>query len=73
MSISNVETLMTVEEVMQHLRIGKTHLYKLIREGRLKATKLSPKKTLFRASAVQALIEASEQEVVPPAKLVRDL
>lgn len=72
MSISNVETLLTSEEVMGHLRIGKTNLYKLVNTGKLKATKIGAK-TLFRASAVQAFIEQSEKQTPEPAKLVRDL
>lgn len=71
MSISELEKLMTVKEVMEHLRIGRSTLHKLVREGKIKAVKWN-RKTLFRASTLQAFIEASEQSV-EPAKLVRDL
>lgn len=71
MSVSEIEKLMTVNEVMEHLRIGRSTLHKLVRDGQLKVVKWN-RKTLFRASTIQAFIEASEQ-TVEPAKLVRDL
>lgn len=71
MSISEIEKLMTVTEVMERLRIGRSTLHKLVRDGQLKVVKWN-RKTLFRASTIQAFIEASEH-AVEPAKLVRDL
>ena len=68
MSISSVENLLTVKEALAHLRISRTKLHQLVRCGELKAVKFG-RKTLFRSSAIQAVIEAHE-EVVEVATLV---
>ena len=70
-NITQVETLLTVKEVMAHLRISRSALYELIRDGKLRTVKWN-RKTFFRASTIQAFIEASEQSGPDAAELVRE-
>lgn len=63
-SVAVLERLMTVAEVTEHLRISRSMLYQLIRDGEVKAVKLG-RKTLFRATAVQAFIESRERREEP--------
>lgn len=70
MSISNLETLLTVEEALEHLRISRSKLHQLVRGGEIAAVKFG-RRTLFRASALQRFIEAHESRG-ELATLVRD-
>lgn len=66
MSLASVEQLLTVEEVMDKLRISRSKLHQLVRSGELKAVRFG-RRTLFRAAALQAFIEAHEVTVQPAA------
>lgn len=66
MSVTSVEQLLTVDETMEHLRISRSKLHELVRDGELPAVKFG-RRTLFRAAALQAFITAHEVRVEPVA------
>lgn len=70
-NISHLEKLLTVKDVLAHLRIGRSTLYELIRDGKLTAVKWN-RKTYFRATTIQTFIEAHEQSGPELAKLVSE-
>jgi len=49
--------LFTIAEAAEYLRISKTMVFKLIREGRLTSTKIGTR-TLIRGAAIERLLEA---------------
>jgi excisionase family DNA binding protein len=65
-----IEKLMTVTEALEALRISRSKLHQEVRSGQLKVVKIG-RKTLFRASALQAYIEGHESRD-EKAKLVRE-
>lgn len=55
--------LLTVKETCQTLRIGRTKLYQLIGEGRLKPFRIEGnRKTLFKKEVIEAFIQNQTQE-----------
>lgn len=53
--------LLTVKETCQTLRIGRTKLYQLINQGRLKSFKMEgSKKRLFKRESIEAFIQEQE-------------
>ena len=72
MSVTPLEKLLTVDEVLEHLRISRTKLHQLVRAGELLAVKFG-RRTLFRAAAVQAFIEAAETRPEKARANVREL
>lgn len=64
-SLPNVVKLLTVEEALDLLRISRTTLHQLIRSGQLPAVKFG-RRTLFRATAIEGLIESHESKPTPP-------
>lgn len=65
-ALNQLEKLLTVKEVLEHLRIGRSTLYELIRDGKLTAVKWN-RKTYFRATTIQAFIQAHEQSAAEAA------
>lgn len=51
--------MLTVKETMGYLKIGRTTLYKLIKQGRIKPVKIG-KKTLIDKNDLDRLIEESK-------------
>lgn len=65
---TNVENLLTVEEAMTVLRISRSKLHQMVRDGELAAVKFG-RRTLFRRAALDALI-SSHETTAQPARLV---
>lgn len=53
------ERLLTIKEAMKYLKIGRTTLYKLIKEGKIKPVKIG-KRTLIDKADLDRLIEESK-------------
>ena len=51
-------SLLTIEEVKDQLKIGRTSIYKLVNEKKLPVVRITSK-TLFRQSDIDALIAMS--------------
>lgn len=66
MSLTSVETLLTVDEAMEHLRLSRSKLHELVRDGELSAVKFG-RRTLFRAAALQSFINQHEVTNKAPA------
>jgi len=56
------ERLLTVKEAMSYLKIGRTTLYHLIKQGRIKPVKIG-KRTLIDKEDLDRLIEESKGKV----------
>lgn len=69
---TNVEQLLTVEEVLASLRISRSKLHQLVRSGELRAVKFG-RRTLFRAQSVRALIDSKEVKPDKPHVKVRGM
>ena len=50
--------LFTIAETAEHLRISKTMVFKLIRQGQLAPTKIGTR-TLIRGAAIERLLETA--------------
>jgi excisionase family DNA binding protein len=59
------EGLMTVKEVLDHLKIGRTKLYELVGSGNLRTVKIG-KRTLFDPDDVKKFIEGQKTGTKPP-------
>jgi len=57
-----IKATYSVSEAMQHLCIGRTKLYELVKQGRLKPVKLG-KKTLFSATELARFLTTLETAV----------
>jgi len=53
------ERLLTVKEALKYLKVGRTTLYKLIKEGKIKPVKIG-KRTLIDKNDLDRLIEESK-------------
>lgn len=53
------EGLLTVNETLNYLKIGRTTLYALVKEGRLKTVKIG-KRTLFDKRDIDKFIEENK-------------
>lgn len=53
--------VLTVPEVAEILRVHRTYVYRLIREGRLRALRTSPKKTRVMRADLQHFLDAASQ------------
>ncbi len=62
--LTDVEKLLDVPQVLAILHISRSKLHEYVRDGELRAVKFG-RRTLFRAQAVQAFIEAHETAAVP--------
>jgi len=60
------EGLMTVKEALDHLKIGRTKLYDLISEGKLRTVKIG-KRTLFDPDDVKKFVEGQKTGTQAPA------
>ncbi|MEN6370423.1 MAG: helix-turn-helix domain-containing protein [Armatimonadota bacterium] len=56
-----MEELLTPKEVMEMLRIGRTTLHKLVREGKLPAVHIGYRTYRFRSKDVEAFIESARK------------
>jgi excisionase family DNA binding protein len=65
-TLTVVEQLLEVPEVLALLHISRSKLHEYVRDGELRAVKFG-RRTLFRAQAIQAFIEAHETAAVIPA------
>lgn len=61
--------LMTVKDVLDHLKIGRTSLYDLLKKGKIRTVKIG-KRTLFDPADVKKFIEGQKTRIKenPPAK-----
>jgi len=64
LDLQSVEKLLTVDEVLEVLRISRSKLHELVRGGGLKAVKFG-RRTLFRAASVAELVDAHEKRAAP--------
>jgi excisionase family DNA binding protein len=53
--------LLSIDQVCEHLNLGRWSVYRLINQNRLKSVKIG-KRRLVSASAVRAFVEKLEQE-----------
>jgi len=53
--------LLTAKEVMGYLRISKSTLYRLIRDGRLKRIRIGRRAVRYRRQDVLALVEGAQE------------
>ena len=53
------ERLLTVKEALKYLKVGRTTLYKLIKEGKIKPVKIG-KRTLIDKNDLDRFIEESK-------------
>jgi excisionase family DNA binding protein len=60
-SLFETSQLLTVEEVMRLLKLGRTKIYHLMNEGRLESVKIGSARRIKLASAL-ALIETSREQ-----------
>lgn len=72
MTPTNVENLLTVDEALQYLRISRSKLHQMVRQGDLAAVKFG-RRTLFRRAVLDALITAHETQAQPAAAKVRGI
>lgn len=70
--MSTVEHLLTVEDVLQRLRISRSKLHELVRAGEIRAVKVG-RRALFREKSLAEFIEAHETRVAPASAKVRGL
>lgn len=56
MSVTLIERLLTVEEVVDHLRISRSKLYEYVRLGELSSVKMG-RRVLFEPATIQGFIE----------------
>lgn len=54
-----MDGLMTVEDALQYLKIGKTKLYALIKEGKIRTVKIG-KRTLIDPEDLKKFIESQK-------------
>ena len=56
------EDLMKTKDVLEYLKISRSTLYRLIKEGKLAPIKMGPKTLRYRRSDVDQLVEAGRTE-----------
>ncbi len=55
--------LLTLKEAMDYLKIrSKTTFYKLVKEGKIKQVRISPRKILYDKADLDRLIEESKEK-----------
>lgn len=64
------EGLMTVKEALDHLKIGRTKLYDLISEKKLRTVKIG-KRTLFDPEDVKKFVDGQKTSIQAPAPAKR--
>jgi excisionase family DNA binding protein len=60
--------MLTIDEVMDRLKIGRSTLYRWVDEGKLKPYKAGGRRTFFKKEDVEKLFQPVEEETPPPAE-----
>lgn len=64
-SLEHYPDLLTVPEVAEILRVDRSYIYRLIREGRLPALRPTPYKTRVVKAELRAFLDATRVEKKP--------
>lgn len=57
------EELVTVREAATMLRVSREYTHRLLRAGKLKANRTTPRKTLVTRASIEALIDESNRNI----------